>query len=165
MQALLMPEFFFDQQSLCMPSNDPDFEQDLLSIAVNCSNPLPSSPICTKLSLKSVLQHIHISRCPHFDESYSSQAKAITESFQKRVRNLLRCNLLQIQGYILCWQPFFKPHDEFSYRDYILYLLCLEYSTVVVDIFLKSSKDRRKQYYKNACIADCNMIASTKCKY
>ena len=62
----------------------------------------------------------------------------------------------------MCWEPLFQPSSEMSYKDNILYLLNLEYSSTIIDALTKPLQIRKNQYLKNARAIDCNELAAAE---
>ena len=103
--ALLIPENVYHK--CCSTSTalyESELEIQLLSLTNSNSNPLPKR--LSNSSLKSVLNCIHVSCRPLFQNSHASYAAAIVQSFRDRCKNLLPCTLTLIIEYI----RYFKPH-------------------------------------------------------
>ena len=142
--TLLIPENFYHSGLFC---GKYELQTELFSVTDGKPQPLTPSPSLTKITLKSVLTEIHISRRPPFQDTFKSRAIAIVESFRSRCKNLLLCNLPEIYQYILCWEPLIE-NLSFSFRDAIFYLLKLEYSSEIVIALTKSAQNRRNMYFK-----------------
>ena len=138
---------------------------DLLVLVKDKSFELKPSKFLTKKTLQKLLDDLHPSRCPSYSSTFASRLTAITESFCARCENLMFANQLQIIGSIICWEPSFSPLCNQSFKDLILYLLKIEYSSDLVNCLIHTKEFRfslakrndRAQQIKLSIELDLNM--------
>ena len=142
--------------AFCIPQNFPQTEltpsskqllSELLVLVRDESFELKPSKFLTKKILKKILDNLHPSCCPFYSSTFASHSRAITESFCARCKNLMYANRIQIIGSIICWEPSFSPLCDWSFKDLILYLLKIEYSSDLID-YLTHTKEFRSSLAK-----------------
>ena len=160
--------------AFCIPQSFPKTEFtpsnqqllfDLLILVKDESFELKSSKFLTKKTLQKLLDNLHASYGPSYSSTFASHLTAITESFCARCENLMFANQLQIMGSIICWEPSFSPFCDWSFKDLILYLLKIEYSSDLVNCLIHTKefhsslarRNSRAQQIKLSIEMDLNM--------
>ena len=101
---------------------------------------LKPSRTLTKKMLKNILDNLHPSCCPAYTSFLVSSLAAIIESFCARCQNLMFANQLQIIACIVCWEPSFPLLCDWPFKNLVLYLLKIEYSSDFVDCLTQTDE-------------------------
>ena len=137
--------------AFCVPQDFPEavitpsaaeLLSDLYSLIDEFSTELKSSKLLTKKVLLKILENLHPSRCPAFTSSFASRLSALTQSFRARCLNLMFADRLQIIDCIVCWEPLFPLSCDWTYKNLIMYLLKIEYSSDFIDRFTQGREFR-----------------------
>ena len=137
--AFRIPQNF--PQSMTAPSSEKLLSELTALINVDSFDLKPSRTL-TKKMLKNILDNLHPSRCPAYTSSFASSLAAIIESFCARCQNLMFANHLQIIACIVCWEPSFPLLCDWSFKNLVLYLLKIEYSSDFVDRLTQTDEFR-----------------------
>ena len=137
--AFRIPQKF--PQSMTTPSSEKLLSELTALINVDSFDLKPSRTL-TKKMLKNILDNLHPSRCPAYTSSFASSLAAIIESFCARCQNLMFANHLQIIACIVCWEPSFPLLCDWSFKNLVLYLLKIEYSSDFVDRLTQTDEFR-----------------------